>query len=52
MNIEESRNETEMLSCLCNDENPKIALLAQYIKKIVLAADLEETYRMEQNERR
>jgi hypothetical protein len=51
MFIEENEYEIEKLYELSNDSDPKIAFLAHYIRKIILAADLEDSHRRESMER-
>lgn len=52
MFIEETEEETSQLMALRKDPDPKIALLAEMIFRIVRAADAEEDYRLERRQRR
>jgi len=49
--VNETDEEIERLNGLCDDPDPKIALLAMYIVKIINACDREEEYKCEMGER-
>ena len=50
--VNETPEESKKLYELSESKDENIAFLAMYMRKIIFAIDAEESYQMEQNERR